>query len=704
MSDSSVNDAISAAIFSALKSSLVSTLTPAQLEAIDSADKLPAFLKAMHDDIKDNLEFTVSKIDVNKEYNSEDLADLEKNAEILKIGFNPTTKFIPMPNDLAWASFENKKVNLPVAEDADAASKALYTAINKLEVSGVSPNTPIAVPFSSNKALDLTDAENKIKIVNITKLLGGQTLPADCLFHDFTISQDVNFLKIYPTTPLDPGTKYGVALVYSIKTSDDEIVQKNSLFELLKTDPADVPTLGNTSLDAIRENYSELFAGLQAFNLTAENVLSVFTFTTAEKTLSTTDFRTLQESISVDGDPSDMTIKGLDYADVASEYGSVNMFVGVKLLGKTAQELKQILAQMQMQEAISSDIAAMTSDEDSFDSLDITSITPFLMGGNPQYIDVPYVIYNKDKFGNNGKVIVFQHGFGGNKTHAQGIAQKFPEYTVISMDLPYHGDRVSSADTVSGAEYLTINLPQNRINLYQSFYDITLMTMGLKAAKFDLNGDNEKNGADVPTEVAFIGQSLGAITGSVVVNNSIDQNMTEYIDKAVLNVGGANFASILDTATNSALTGLIQKLGIEKNSPDYFVTLGVLQLIMDPCDPVYLAQNLTSKVQATIFQFAFKDTLVSNVSNEILGNVAGAGDEVEVTEFSTNLIFGDGIPYVFGGAADKTDNWIPHGFLLDPRVTVDGELKYPEAKGFMDEDYATEAHTAVVTWTTDYLN
>jgi hypothetical protein len=85
-------------------------------------------------------------------------------------------------------------------------------------------------------------------------------------------------------------------------------------------------------------------------------------------------------------------------------------------------------------------------------------------------------------------------------------------------------------------------------------------------------------------------------------------------------------------------------------------------------------------------------------------NVAGAGDEVEVTEFSTNLIFGDGIPYVFGGAADKTDNWIPHGFLLDPRVTVDGELKYPEAEGFMDEDYATEAHSAVVTWTTDYLN
>jgi pimeloyl-ACP methyl ester carboxylesterase len=612
--------------------------------------------------------------EIDDEIAEADLAGVTKKAESklfskYAVNFSPPS-VLPLPNDLAWAATGGKVV-FDTENETDPAKKALYTALNKLQLDGLSPNTPISIPLTSSAELVSEDLTSAVKIFEV---------PAFIPVEDFTAIHDSGFIKIYPTSPLDDGKKYAVVLKKGIEikgAAEGAELGTNPVFEMIK--PSYTASLPDAfaALQPLKAATADLFKGLANLDtltngllesIPENDILMLFTFTTAAKTLSATDFAVMQATIAAGGDPDDMTITGLDYTSVTGEYAPMNGSVSVAR------------------------VPTMTVDADSFTSWTVSTLAKLLMLALPDDEEVPYTIFNGSSY--TDTVVVFQHGFGGSKDNAQNFTGT--SHPVIAMDLPYHGDRTPEGKT-SGSEYLTTNLPQNRMNLYQSFYDMSVLIQGLKAGKFDIDGDGTP---DTPSTIHFAGQSLGAITGSVAAKYN-----QASLGKVVLNVGGANFASILDTATNAALTGLLDKLGVEKNSVQYFVTLGVLQLIMDPCDPMYLAADLAINPDIeTIFQFAYKDTLVSNVSNEILATVAESDDVVEVKEFSTNVTFENGKPYLFGNADDKNDSWIPHGFLLDPRVTVDGELKYPEAEGFMDEDYATEAHSAVVTWTTDYLN
>ncbi|MDY0361713.1 MAG: hypothetical protein RBR08_09685 [Desulforegulaceae bacterium] len=586
------------------------------------------------------------------------------------IAFLPSTNIsemvMPMPNDVVWAGLGGK---LPTAGVEDVQKVALYTAVNKLGNQGLSPNTPIAVPLSSATALNPDALKASILILNLS------TYQPET---DIIVMQDGDFIKIYPSEPFSPGTRYAVAVIDNILLagSAEEKVNKNPLFEILKsTNPLyqDESSASSTmkSLETIRLQYAPLFDALTNMGLSRDKILTLFTFTTASKTLSTSDFMVMLQTIAAGADPEGMTITGLDYSVVTNEYISASSVVPMRT-------------------------ASMAVDNDSFTSWDFASIAKLQAQQMPDDVDVPYAVYNGSSYSDT--VVVYQHGFSGIKEQGYALAQQYLNHPVVAMDLPFHGDRDSTPDddSDSGSNYLTSNIAQDRINLYQSFFDMSVFIQGLKAGKFDINGDGTP---DAPSKIYFTGLSLGSITGSVVANTN-----ASVLDKVVLNVGGANFASIFDTVKNEGLKSVFTAFGIEKNTPEYFVTLGVLQLLVDPADPSFLAGGLASRAD-TVLQFAFSDTVVSNISNQILANICGSSQFVNVTEFSSHSAFESSKSYLFGGALDKTANWIPHGFLLDPTVVkADGTLKYPEAEGYMDADYASEAHSAVISWTTDYLN
>jgi len=617
------------------------------------------------------------------------------------IAFLPSTDLeevvMPLPNDIIWQGLEGK---LPTEGIEDEQELALYTAVNSLGNEGLSPNTPMSIPLTDDTTLDTDFLASSVKVFNAQKIF--ET--------DIAVVQDGKYVKIYPEAPLTPNTQYAVVVLDSLflDGSQSEKVSKNPLFEVLKsTDPLydDAASASDTmkTLEQIRGNYKSLFDGLSANSMPRANILTLFTFTTAAKTLSTQDLGKIAQGQEV-GD-------GLLYSNITLDYGALGGTVALRVLGS------QFLTGFG--QTVPSGIDPMSVDSAStpktFTSFNISTISETNTDQTFIDEDVPYTVYNGSEY--TDTVVIFQHGFTGTKEQAQVFAAKYPDHPVIAMDLPLHGDRDATPDddSDSGSTYLTPNVAQDRINLYQSFYDMSVLIQGLKDKRFDIDGDDTPDG---PTNIYFTGISLGSITGSVVANNN-DTSLTREgpktgLDKVVLNVGGANFAAILDTAKNALFTSLLSELGLEKNSPKYFITMGVLQMLLDPADPAYLAEGLVTKITDTIFQAAYKDTVVSNTATMILGNVAGAND-MYYADFSNTHMLPDTVTeaseftsenaYVFGGAAEKTDNWVTHGFLLDPSiVNDDGSAKYPEAEEYLDADYVSEANSAVIDWTAQYLN
>eukprot|EP00767_Chilomastix_cuspidata_P007091 gnl/Chilomastix_cuspidata/7654.p1 GENE.gnl/Chilomastix_cuspidata/7654~~gnl/Chilomastix_cuspidata/7654.p1 ORF type:complete len:879 (+),score=5.11 gnl/Chilomastix_cuspidata/7654:47-2683(+) len=613
------------------------------------------------------------------------------------VNFSPdasdaTKSIIPLPNDLALTDHDNNAAtpslflldtsdivlaDLDLTNEADIAKlkkKVLYQSINDLALTGLSPNTPMSIPLTTDGVISDSDLAAAVKIFKLPNMTPET---------DFKVAQEDEFIKIYPIEPLDPASQYVVVLKSGInvtKNSKTAALGTNPVFEMLKTSYEDALPEAFQALTPLKTAYAQIFTGLANLgqlsagaleSIPEDEILMLFTFQTAAKTLAITDFAKIVNTIQTGGaNIGNMGITGVSYSDT-----NTNTYADI---------LEEYLA---INGGLALAVPAVVQGADTFNSIDITTL-----GVTNTPISVPYTLYNKDKFaGATSKVVVFQHGFGGSKADAQAFAAKFPDFAVAAIDLPYHGDRVS--DTV---DFLSDNLPQNRINFYQSFFDMSVFIQAIKGGKFNLD---TTAGADTPDEVYFAGISLGSITGSVAAKYS-----AASLDKAVLNVGGANFAALFDTAKNALLAGILEDMGVEKNTTEYFITLGVVQLIMDPCDPVYQAGGLVTGLGKTVFPLAYNDTVVSNISNEILANAAGSNDPVYIRDFSSPDAFVNGTPYIFGGLADKTDNWMPHGFLLRPDLTIGDTELYPEAADYLDESYVSDGHDAAVDLTTQYLN
>jgi hypothetical protein len=93
-----------------------------------------------------------------------------------------------------------------------------------------------------------------------------------------------------------------------------------------------------------------------------------------------------------------------------------------------------------------------------------------------------------------------------------------------------------------------------------------------------------------PTNISYVGQSLGSIQGAV------DVATNPRISKAVLNVGGGTVTDVFANSpafvanTNQLLAGL----GISPGTSAYLQFLVVAKTILDPADPINFADHLTA--------------------------------------------------------------------------------------------------------------
>ena len=600
---------------------------------------------------------------------------------------DPINQLIPVPNDIIW-SHTNGTVILPT-NSTNAAKNNLYAIINKLKIKGLSCNAPIAIPLSTTTLLDKDSVKSNIYLININSLVKNiyfalsqmgvqpsgtdlasivaslsqlnsndlKTLIKSLNLEDLDIEniklvQDGNYLKIFPLKPFAPGTQYLILLRSGIKLESGTKLISSMTFDFLKSS-SEITFEDLKELEPLRQAYLPIFALLSAYGINKDNILEFFTFTTADKTLSLHDFGLISPGLNKTN-LKYFKITGLDLSKVTSEYYQIN-----------------------------SSIASLTSlanvNASSFSSFDITTLT----NNRPTILPVPYIVVNGNLYSDS--VVVFQHGLGDSKEDAQILAKKITNLPIIAMDLPKHGAR-STDPTHSGADYLTDNIGQDRINLYQSYFDIEMFLNLIKEGKFDIDGDGNP---DQPKNIYYVGQSLGAIAGSVAT--SLNSNI---ITKVVLNVGGGNFSVLIDQASNKLIHRLIEGMGISKNNTEYFLTLGILQLLLDPSDPVYLSKDtIKDKV---MLQTSYHDTVVPNISNEILANTLGFDQPIIITPGSfdpTNF----NSWFMFKGNGNK--DWITHGILLGVHPEY-----YPEAADYLDINNLKWAYNKVNNFIINYLH
>ena len=608
---------------------------------------------------------------------------------------------IPFPNDLLWAD-SGGVVKIKTDGVEDPAKRVFYEAVNSLNIKGLSPNTPIFIPLSSDNPIDLSSLAGKFFLVDLTNLqaLSGRSLPvspAELILHTsrLEVAQDGRYLKFYPIKPLEAGHKYLFILLSGFKDAEGNEVLPAQIYNQLESkEPLSDPKLEELREVYRQELYDKLFpllSQLLGVEFNEETVAEAFTFTTADKTLSIGDFGAIEAYLK--GEAPSLEISGLPYSSLNLDFGALLQplsdenfvkFVAGLTAYFSAKEGVPIFPAISIKElrAFSEKVAEVApkiaSKELSFDSVDWNQFVKF----------IPVFIGNQELY--DGKVYIFQHGLGSTKERAQNLLDgiKLP---VVAIDLPLHGDytaltgsqdinpqcvaEVDGKEVATGKCFLTSNVISNRLNIYQAAFNLLLLEKLLKAGAYDLNGDGNP---DVPAEVDFVGVSMGAITGELAYKNA------SYLSKAVFSVGGGNYVSIIDSAKNELIEGLLSATGLKKNTNAYAVTLGLFQLILDPADPSYFPLS-SDKAEKSLFQSACCDTVVPPVSNRSFA-VSLFGETTSPVRLKTLEDF-ENPPvesgwYVYG----DEEHWVIHSFLLHWNLE-----SYPEVAPHTSPDYLEAA-------------
>ncbi len=714
---------------------------------------------------------------------------------------DPTKSIIPFPNDMLLQSTENRQmvtnqtipqasIYIPTTGVTDPATLAFYTAINKLYLQGLSPNTPITIPLSTNTIqLNQQQLQQNIKAIDITRLVGAilqtylqnylatqppaqdycslfyqnqnnQALAVGCAdtilgYYSHTspstlqtflsnvypavvtpliVKQNGNVINGYPAVPFNPGDQYAVAVENGIKN-----LQSSTLAQLLI---GDKPLTGSLApLEQLRQAYAGLLPLLQSLRIPKDNILEMFTFKIADKTLGFTDYGQIGAAAQGIIPPANTDIEGYPYADLDNmSYDTTGDSPNEYLVVDKLSDLPLVCSQVPGLQI--SDYKTYFKDINVYQLNNIQPIAEDLMknivldnatgmaidchkifDNSTLYDNVTTAIYGNTS--NPSGIIIFQHGFGRDKSDA-GILANDPNlenYEIFAMDLPWHGDRIppnpifasqASICQKSGSCYLTSNPINDVMNIYQSLLDMHTFT------KLVYAGDAKTMAAygQPPLPVYFVGQSMGSITGSMLLNldnitysaalASSQLPANNFISKAVLNVGGANYSAILTNATNPEIMGLLcsaLKIPTSQCTPanvakyrdtiNYNMTIALFQLVLDPVDPAFMARNPSIK-DKVLLQSAYHDTLVPNTSNEILYNDYST-PTFPYTRFSPQIIscsstgvLANSGWYMYKGASPY--DWINHGFIVHTADTLD-ELNemYPSAAGHMSLECVNSA-------------
>lgn len=292
-------------------------------------------------------------------------------------------------------------------------------------------------------------------------------------------------------------------------------------------------------------------------------------------------------------------------------------------------------------------------------------------------------------------VVIFQHGITGSKENLQGIAGSLAQagFVAIAIDHPLHGGRGfgpinasaqyidAEGDPAEGNPTAYLNLGSlltARDNLRQSTSDLLALRFALNSANGEIDGAPFIN----PTQVYFVGHSLGAIAGTnflAVANSGIPEDIQAAIDQqfgalvgegfnpfgvqaATLGMPGGGIAPFL--VQSESFGPLIRNILSEESGGLEGAALDALiaqfqfaaQTVIESGDPINYGAHLQANETPVLMIQATGD---STIPNQVF--LDSAGQVANPTSGTQPLARVMGLPMVTG--PEESDNGALSGFV-----------------------------------------
>jgi pimeloyl-ACP methyl ester carboxylesterase len=329
---------------------------------------------------------------------------------------------------------------------------------------------------------------------------------------------------------------------------------------------------------------------------------------------------------------------------------------------------------------------------------------------------------------NGYPTIVFAHAVSRSRQDVIAIVSQLAKlgFATVAIDLPAHGDRAVqiSNEVALGcggepdptaapqcfAPFLSADLTTTRDNFRQAALDMSALVKALKACDGDCGPALKVD----PAKIGYLGQSLGAMVGTLVVGMNAD------IKVAVLNAGGGGLIDLIENTDNALLRcplvdALIQQGVIVgelsdlpnptgacfeddwKTQPNYLEFANIARWLLDPADAINYASHLVGR--PVLLQKIGSDELIPSVFADqqaaVIGLSAFLADPATVAAPApTAMVVGPTPKYVAYPdlAADGPfpGNTFSHASLLQPaNADPDGQLGtarlQADALGFLSQ-------------------
>lgn len=529
--------------------------------------------------------------------------------------FDLTARILPFPTNLLFSGTDDGTLNIPTADPTNVSDPIV--AMNALD--GFSTVAPISTRFSS--AIDpstLTPASVRLFEVTLSGIGGAviainRELAFGTEFLPTLSSVDPtrSTLVILPTRPLKPRTSYLVVLNNEIKGANGLSPQTSAHYLIAKTPNSLIGTPA-AALEPVRQLVNFQETALANLGVPKDQIILSWTFSTQSIGNVLTTARTLATGSSVVNPAPVGTTANLLPAGASPGFADVfvgSLTVPYYLANASAGPSAPLITFWQ---------GAGGSNLTFLNTTPVAKSTETI----PLLVTLPNAASSQLKPLTGWKVAIFQHGITSNRTSMLALADSMARagFAVVAIDLPLHGlpvghplrlspERTFDLDLVSnttgapgpdgvadssGTHFINLaSLLSSRDNLRQGVADLFALTKSLPAMDVDGGGPDFD-----PSEVYFIGHSLGAMVGSVFLAHE------PTVKSAVLGMPGGGIAKLLDGSASfgpQVAAGLASR-GVLKGSADYESFLGAAQTVIDSADPVNYATATTSGRGVLLFE------------------------------------------------------------------------------------------------------